>query len=104
MRSGGDGPPTPDYDTEVGSWKPILKKLEVGSRFCKKLEVGSRFWKIWKLEADLEKKIVSWKPILKILIELATFFKKLESWYLNFRSWKRCRKCKVDLIMAKLET
>ena len=53
---GGDGPPPPDYDTEVGSGKPILK-LEVGSRFCKKLEVGSRFCKKMEVGSRFEKKM-----------------------------------------------
>ena len=100
---GGRVPP-PDYDTEVGSWKPILKKLEVGSRFCKKLEVGSRFWKNLEVGSRFGKKIVSWKPILKILVKLAIFFKKLESWYLNFRSWNGRRKLKFELLEEKLET
>ena len=69
MRSGGGGSP-PDYDTEIGSWKPILKKLEVGSRFCKKLEVGSRIWKKLEVGSRFRRKIVSWKPIMKILAKL----------------------------------
>ena len=63
----GDGP-RPDYDTEFGSWKPILKKLEVRSRFCKKLEVGTRFWKNLEVGSRFGKKIVSWKPFLKVLL------------------------------------
>ena len=58
---GGDGPP-PDYGSEFGSWKPICKNLEVGSRL---LEFGSQFRKIWKLEADFWKLeadfLKSWK-------------------------------------------
>ena len=75
---GGDGPP-PDYSLKVGSWKPISKKLEVGSRICKK--VGS--WKPilekfgnWK---PIWKKNVTWKPILKKLGKLETVFEKLGS-------------------------
>ena len=99
---GGDGPP-PDYDTEVGSWKAILKKLEVASRFCKKLEVGSRFWKNLEVGSRFGKKNVSWKPILKILVKLETFFKKIESWYINFSSWKGRRKCEVGVNIGKWE-
>ena len=51
---GRDGPHL-DWNAEVGSRKPIWKKLEVGYRFEKK--VGS-----WE---PILKKVGRWKPILK---------------------------------------
>ena len=72
---GGDGPP-PDYDTEVGSWKPILKKLEVGSRFCKKLEVGSRFWKNLEVGSRFGKKKCKLKADFENTREVGNLFQK----------------------------
>ena len=55
---GGDGPP-PDYGSEFGSWKPICKNLEVGSRL---LEFGSHVkFGSWKQTFG------SWKLIIKKL-------------------------------------